>query len=199
MVPVLRRLHEIARVPLIAKPNAGFPELTERGAVYNCPPAAFAGCMDALAEAGVMIFGGCCGTDETHVRAIAEKSASLTLHRPEPQQAGLLPCATEKELFFLDPAVSGGTVLPCNAALEERLEEAMEDDAALVTVELTSAEELDSFADAQYLITKPLSLRCADAGLLEQALRLYQGRALYEGPLSDEALRPLAAKYGLIT
>ena len=34
--------------------------------------------------------------------------------------------------------------------------------------------------------------------LLEAALRLYQGRALYEGSLSDEALIPLSEKYGLI-
>jgi len=198
MVPILQRLHDIARVPLIAKPNAGFPELTENGAVYNCPPEAFTEPMAALAEAGVMIFGGCCGTTEAHIRAIAERAAGLRLRRPEPKNAGLLPCATEKELFFLDPAVSGGPVLPCDAGLEERLEEAMETDAALVTVEITDAGELDNFADAQYQITKPLCLRCADAEILEQALRLYQGRALYEGPLGEETLSPLAAKYGLI-
>ena len=37
-----------------------------------------------------------------------------------------------------------------------------------------------------------------DAELLEQALRLYQGRALYEGNLSENALKPLSKKYGLI-
>ena len=198
MVPVMQRLHEIARVPLIAKPNAGFPELTESGTVYNCPPSAFAACLDALAEAGVMIFGGCCGTTEAHIRAIADKCAELRMRRPAPQKAELLPCATEKELFFLDPAVAGGSVLPCNGELEDALEEAMESDAALVTVEIRSADELDSFADTQNLITKPLCLRCADAEILEQALRLYQGRALYDGPLGEDALKPLGAKYGLI-
>ena len=199
MAPILKRLHEIARVPLIAKPNAGFPEQKESGTVYNCPPSRFAACLDALAEAGVMIFGGCCGTTEAHVRAIAEKSRTLCMRRPDPQKTELLPCATEKELFFLDPAVTGGPVLPCNADLEDALEEAMESDAALVTIEIRTAEELDSFSDAQYLITKPLCLKCGDAALLEQALRLYQGRALYEGPLGEEELKPLCAKYGLIT
>ena len=36
------------------------------------------------------------------------------------------------------------------------------------------------------------------SGALEAALRAYQGRALYSGPLSDEVLLPLAEKYGLI-
>ena len=48
------------------------------------------------------------------------------------------------------------------------------------------------------MISKPLCLVCDDAELLEQALRLYQGRALYEGNLSENALKPLSKKYGLI-
>ena len=48
------------------------------------------------------------------------------------------------------------------------------------------------------MIPKALCLRCADAALLEQALRLYQGRAVYDGPLSEEALMPLIRRYGLI-
>lgn len=39
---------------------------------------------------------------------------------------------------------------------------------------------------------------CDDAELLEKALRAYQGRALYEGALSDDVLAPLVEKYGLI-
>ena len=37
-----------------------------------------------------------------------------------------------------------------------------------------------------------------DADLLEQVLRRYQGRAVYEGGLSDMELIPLVEKYGLI-
>jgi 5-methyltetrahydrofolate--homocysteine methyltransferase len=48
------------------------------------------------------------------------------------------------------------------------------------------------------MISKPLCILCEDAALLEQALRRYQGRAVYEGSLPDEALLPLAEKYGLI-
>ena len=34
--------------------------------------------------------------------------------------------------------------------------------------------------------------------VLEQALRVYQGRALYEGSLPESVLRPLSDKYGLL-
>lgn len=64
MLPQLQRLHKYARVPLIAKPNAGMPEIVNGEAVYNCPPGGFcrAGARDA--QGGVALFGGCCGTTE---------------------------------------------------------------------------------------------------------------------------------------
>ncbi|MBR1457413.1 MAG: homocysteine S-methyltransferase family protein [Oscillospiraceae bacterium] len=194
----LKRLGEIARVPLIAKPNAGMPEIRDGRSVYDCPPEAFTAYLEEMAEAGVAIFGGCCGTERAHVAALKQAAAGLSMRRPAPQQADLLPCATEKELFFLDPATPSGPAIFCDGSLEERLEDAMEGEASVVTVEIRRVEELDEFADCQYLIAKPLCLRCGDAALLEQALRLYQGRALYEGPLAEKELLPLAEKYGLI-
>ena len=197
MVAQLRRLHEIARVPLIAKPNAGFPQVVDGRTVYDCPPEAFTAYLADMAEAGVMIFGGCCGTTEEHIAALKEKTAALTLRRPAPAADPRLPAATEKELCFLDPAVAVGTVLKCDDDLEDALEELPEDE-AMVTLALTSAADLDALEACQGMIPKALCLRCADAALLEQALRLYQGRAVYDGPLSEEALMPLIRRYGLI-
>ena len=198
MLPTLRRLREISRVPLIAKPNAGMPEITDAGAVYSCGPTDFVAYLEDFAATGVMIFGGCCGTTAEHVRAVAEKAGTLSMCPPAPVENGLLPCATEKELCFLDPAVPVGEALACDGELEDRLGEAMEEDTPLVTVEIREDQELENFADAQYLIAKPLCLCTSDAALLEQALRLYQGRALYDGPLSEDVLAGLAKKYGLI-
>ena len=48
------------------------------------------------------------------------------------------------------------------------------------------------------MLTRPLCIRCEDEELLEQALRIYQGRALYDGRLPEEKLLPLVKKYGLI-
>ena len=198
MVKQLKRLREIARVPLIAKPNAGVPEVVDGETVYCCPPAAFTAHLEEMAAAGVWMFGGCCGTDAGHIRALSEAVPALTLVSPAPQHSEALPCATEKALFFLPPDVAVGEAMPVTADLEDRLEEALDTDAPVLTLAITSPDELEDFAACQYLITKPLCLNCADAELLEQALRLYQGRALYDGPLGEEELAPLAKKYGLI-
>ena len=60
------------------------------------------------------------------------------------------------------------------------------------------AEELDNLSDCRCMLTRPLCIRCKDGSLLEQALRIYQGRALYDGGLPEEKLLPLVKKYGLI-
>lgn len=61
-----------------------------------------------------------------------------------------------------------------------------------------SWDELDALVDCQFQLEKPLCLVCDDAELLEAALRLYQGRALYEGSLPEATLLPLCEKYGLL-
>ena len=197
MLVQLKRLHEIARVPLIAKANAGIPEIVEGEPVYDCPPERFTGCMKGMAQAGVSIFGGCCGTNSGHVAAMAEAARDLKPCAPAPEHSGLLPCATEKEVFFLDPAAEHGAVLSCDEQLEDRLAEEQEE-AEMVAVAIRSREELAAFADCQFMIAKPLCIVCDDAALLEEALRLYQGRALYEGGLSEDELLPMCRKFGLI-
>ena len=198
MVTQLRRLYEHARVPLIAKPNAGIPEIRGDETVYNCPPEQFTAHLQEMAEAGVRIFGGCCGTTAEHIAALKTGTALLQPAPIRPQSTDRLPAATEQELFWLDPRVEIGEVIDCSEDLEEDLMDAMDEDAPIIALSIREAEDLELFAESQYMIKKPLCLVCDDAGLLEQALRLYQGRALYCGPLTEETLAPLVRKYGLL-
>lgn len=58
-------------VPVIAKPNAGMPKITETGeAIYNMSAEDFGRHMKALKHAGASILGGCCGTDPDYIRAL---------------------------------------------------------------------------------------------------------------------------------
>lgn len=198
MAAQLRRLHRFARVPLIAKPNAGTPEVVDGETLYRCAPESYAAFMEDMAAVGVAIYGGCCGSESEHIAALSRKAEGLRIAAPAPEQAELLPCATEKELFFLDPGVIAERILPCCEGLEDALEEELESGRTLLTLSLADEAGLDVLADCQYMFTKPLCLACEDAALLEQALRLYQGRALYEGGLPEQALAPLEKKYGLI-
>ena len=198
MLPQIKRLCEISSLPLIAKANAGMPQVVDGETVYNCPPEEFASYIPALAAAGAKIFGGCCGTDSAHIAAIAAAAKKAELAPIAPHNTELLPCATEKLPFFLEVDAQIGAVVEVSDDFEDDLLDALDEDDEILAISLSSAEELDNFADCQYMISKPLCLVCDDAEVLEGALRRYQGRALYEGSLDENALLPLAEKYGLI-
>ena len=109
-----------------------------------------------------------------------------------------LVAATEREVFVLPTDVDCGDVFPCDEDVMDAIEEAEDSEDAVLSIRIEEADELENFAEGQYAIVKPLCLHCEDAALLEQALRLYQGRALYAGSLTKEELQPLCEKYGLL-
>ncbi len=58
---------------LLAKPNAGLPRTEGDDLIYDVTPEAMAEyARRYVAEAGVRIFGGCCGSTPAHIAAIAE-------------------------------------------------------------------------------------------------------------------------------
>ena len=68
---VVRALRESLTVPVIAKPNAGMPEIDDQGnAHYSMEAADFGRHMAALHRAGASILGGCCGTEPAYIAAL---------------------------------------------------------------------------------------------------------------------------------
>ena len=198
MLVQLRRLQEYARVPLIAKPNAGMPQIVDGKAVYSCPPEEFTALVPELLQAGVAIFGGCCGTDAGHIAALKKALDGAEITPPSPRHPTLLPAATEKLPMYLPADAKHGPVIAVTENLEDDLQEAMDGDEPMVAVALQNTADAEELTQVQYLIEKPLCLVCDDGAVLEAALRSYQGRALYEGALPEETLARLQELYGLI-
>ena len=70
---VVSSMKRVAKVPVIAKPNAGMPEIDELGnAHYNMPPEHFAASMKRLTECGAGLVGGCCGTTPEYIALLAQ-------------------------------------------------------------------------------------------------------------------------------
>jgi methionine synthase I (cobalamin-dependent) len=69
--PVIARMRAVApEVILVAKSNAGMPELVDMRAVYRAEPATMAAHVLEMRAAGALIVGGCCGSTPDHLRAI---------------------------------------------------------------------------------------------------------------------------------
>ena len=72
LIPVIAAMRAAAPdVVLVAKSNAGMPELVDMRAVYRADPATMAGQVLEMRDAGATIVGGCCGSTPDHLRAIA--------------------------------------------------------------------------------------------------------------------------------
>ena len=65
-----------AKIPLIAKPNAGMPIETETGTIFSMPANEFADHMKKLTEAGISVIGGCCGTTPEYIRGLTNLTKS---------------------------------------------------------------------------------------------------------------------------
>lgn len=73
LTSIIRTLRERVTVPIIAKPNAGMPEINDQGvAVYSMGPEVFGQHMVALRDAGASLLGGCCGTSPDYIRAMCQ-------------------------------------------------------------------------------------------------------------------------------
>ena len=203
MLEQIRRLSPYARVPLLAKPNAGLPEMVDGRAVYHCPPEEFASYTRALAEAGVRVFGGCCGTTPAHIAALkaAVDAIDFAAFPAVEHDPDVIPCASETEARFITPDVDVGEEIQCSSDLMEDILEAEEErPQGALKIEIMEEDDLELFAENQYVIKDPLCISTDVPELLEGALRLFQGRAFWDGTqeLDGAFLEQMRDRYGLI-
>ena len=87
LLAVVTRMHAAdPSALLVAKSNAGMPELIDMRAVYRSDPVEMARLAVEMRVAGATIIGGCCGTTPAH---LAEMTQQLT--------ATVVPTATDRD------------------------------------------------------------------------------------------------------
>jgi homocysteine S-methyltransferase len=93
LVEVMERMAAVSHVPLSAMPNAGLPAYVGGRFVYVASPAYMADYARTLAEAGVAVVGGCCGTTPEHIAAIRDTLVGrrATFARPKATASVKLP------------------------------------------------------------------------------------------------------------
>ncbi len=68
---VIRNIASSVQIPVVAKPNAGIPQINSDGmAVYSMDAPTFATHIQTLLQAGASIIGGCCGTTPEYIAEI---------------------------------------------------------------------------------------------------------------------------------
>jgi 5-methyltetrahydrofolate--homocysteine methyltransferase len=221
MLTAVEEMRAVANVPVMAKPNAGLPELVDGQTVYRMTPEEFAAAGAKLAQAGASILGGCCGTTPAHIKALAEAVRSLPAPAISTEKKRLL--ATERSVLEIDLdgsfLVVGERINPTGKkALQAELregsldmvcrmaEEQEENGAAILDVNMgmNGIDEKEMMLAAIEELTTasslPLCLDSSNVDVLEAALRIYPGRALVNSvSLESEKINrllPIVAKYG---
>ena len=127
-------------------------------------------------------------------------SATPYPYEPSPRDPDAIPCATGTAPCFVTRTIDVGEELECGPDLLEDIIAAEDDPVGAVKIAIQEQDDVEIFAEHQYAVRDALCLWSDVPELLEGALRVYQGRAFYDGTgqLEPEDLERLSRLYGLI-
>lgn len=221
MLEIITMLKPYAKIPLLAKPNAGLPQLQGEQTVFSMSAKEFAVKTAALIDAGASIVGGCCGAGIEHIKELQKELTQKKAPEVKAEIANAISSARSFREISANASftVVGERINPSGKkAFQAELREnkfallqkyADEQEAAGATVlevnvGLSGIDEAAVMREAVSLLSinskLPLCIDSTDPAAVEAGLSIYPGRALYNS-ISAEKERltevlPIAAKYG---
>lgn len=221
MIEIIKQMRLYAKIPILAKPNAGLPVLKDGKTVYEMTSEQFASYAKDLVEAGASFLGGCCGATPAHIRKLVEAAKDLEVKQPNPKYKSVL--ASERnvqEIVLGENFLTIGERI--NPTGKKRLQQELRE-GSLELVKMMAEEQeelgahiLDINMGTNGIDEKEMMLRAIDevglttslplcidtsyVDIMEEALFHYPGRALINSvSLETEKIEkalPLVKKYG---
>ncbi len=219
MIPIIEQFVKYAGVPVIAQPNAGMPELVNGETVYSMTPKDFGISIRRMAEIGVAIFGGCCGTSPGFIKQAKEAVNDMSPVEIKTDRVTAVSSGSRSVIIGNDVTVIGERINPTG---RKKLKEALRTEnydpvlieavnqrnagAAILGVnaglpDIDEKETLTAMVrEIQAVVDLPLDIDSTDPEVIEAALRVYNGKALVNSVNGEEksikAVMPLVKKYG---
>lgn len=219
MIPMVERMVEVASVPIVINPNAGLPRTEGGKTVFDVTPEEFSDIMCKIAEMGVQVLGGCCGTTPEHIRQTVEKVKKMEFKPNTPKDLTVITSFCQAVICDKKPIIIGERINPTG---KKRFQQALRD-ADIDYILSQGLEQEDAGADIldvnvglpeidepkmmREVVTKlqgvtglPLQLDTTDPEALEQGLRYYNGKAMINSVNGKQEVikmvMPLVKKYG---
>lgn len=220
MCEIVSKMSEYAQVPLIAKPNAGLPELINGQTYYDMNDEDFAKASVKLIEAGASLIGGCCGTTPEHINLLTKQIQGKAAFKKQIEKKRIL--TTEQNITEI--AMNRFTIIgeKINPTGRKKLQEEIRQGNFTTIVELAEQQEewdagvldinvgMNGIDEAECMKTViyrlqgvshlPLCIDSSHIKVIEEALRIYPGRALINSISLEkdkaDLLLPIARKYG---
>ena len=216
LYPLLKELCENTRLPVIAKPNAGLPDPVSGH--YHMGPEDFVAALLPCLEAGVTIFGGCCGSSPAYIALLR---AALEGKAPAPRRirTGAFVCTPTVPLELRGVHVIGERINPTG---KKRFQQALLENDLDYILDL-AIQQVDAGADIldvnvgypgvdevallprvvkllQSAVALPLQLDSSNPDALEAGLRVYNGKPAVNSVNGDAQvlarILPIVKKYG---
>ncbi|MBQ9208507.1 MAG: homocysteine S-methyltransferase family protein [Oscillospiraceae bacterium] len=219
MVPIVERLVKCASVPVVVNPNAGLPQVADGKTVFNVGPEEFVQHMSVIAEMGVQVCGGCCGTTPDHIRLLSDTVRELPFI-PQTEKDICIVTSGSRGVVIGDRTVIIGERI--NPTGKKRFKQALREndipyilgeglkqesqgahilDVNVGLPEIDEPEMMERVVKALQEVTPlPLQIDTTDVKALERAMRIYNGKPMINSVNGKkeviEQVMPLVAKYG---
>lgn len=218
MIEVVKLMSKYAKIPVIAKPNAGIPRLQNGKTVFDMDANTFASYTKKLISSGACLIGGCCGTNPEFIKLMKLNIIKPSVKIKKRQQSVLSSYSKvvkfDKKLLIvgerinptgkkqLQQSLKTGNMQEIRKLAIEQIEKGA--DLLDVNVGMPGINEKDVMKNIINFLCKisdiPLCIDSSSPDVIENALRIYPGRALINS-ISGETkklkkLLPLALKYG---
>lgn len=221
LIPAVREIRKYTSIPVIAKPNAGLPDPVTN--TYNVSATEFATDMIEMANAGVTVLGGCCGTNPEFISELTRTLAALDFQQIKAKQPEFKPiaavCSPLRAVVIDEPRIIGERINPTgkkrfkeallNNDIDYILNQATEQveagaDILDVNVGLPGIDEkammVKAVKEIQGVVDVPLQIDSTIPEVLEAALRVYAGKPIVNSVNGEEksleTVLPLVKKYG---
>ncbi|MDR2649291.1 MAG: homocysteine S-methyltransferase family protein [Clostridiales bacterium] len=205
---ILPMFLECAAAPVIIQPNAGMPETINGRVHYKLSPEEFAHTMQKMAEMGVKLIGGCCGTTPAHIQAAVQACKRMESKAPlnYKQKGEWLSSAGRAVLFEPEKTQFGFIDENFSDDLDDLAYEALDladNGSEVINLNIDAALLPEAAGYLQEMSLKaPLSIQTSDPAAAEAALRIYRGRPMLNvsglEPKTLRAMETIAEKYGAL-
>ena len=215
-LPIAEELLKWSSVPVMIRPNAGLPD--PKTNLYNVGPDEYADILAQMADMGVKVFGGCCGTTPEYISAVAERLSGKRAVEVHPDIPAAV-CSASKLVEIDTVRIIGERINPTGKklfkeALKRRdldyiMRQAIEQtDAGAeildVNVGLPDIDEKEMMLAAvdsvQSVTDAPLQIDTTETDVLEAALRVVAGKPIVNSVNGEDekldTVLPLVKKYG---
>lgn len=219
MLSVAEEYIRYASLPVIVNPNAGMPRTENGKTVFDVTADEFADYALEMAEMGVSLLGGCCGTTPEYIKKVVEKTRDIPYAAPEKKDITMVSSYTHAVEIGRVPVLIGERINPTG---KSKFKQALrENNIAYIINEGVSQQEkgvhildvnvglpeidedkmlVTAVKELQGVLDVPLQLDSVKASSLEKAMRIYNGKPLINSVCgkqeSMDAILPLVKKYG---